>query len=1337
MASFANNSNNKNNNTATSFSRRKRCRREYTVAAIPAKRTAIWSSDDDDDDEDDGNIYSSSSEDNGEEVDFMAPPASQKQISVSIDPKRIRLQHDRLNDDDDDDDSIRIGACSSSEEEDDAIFQVITKSSPTFQKKCNNNNNNNSRKSAPPRVSLGNSSERKKTCTTGAPARTKQKSRRTRNNREWSNDKDEVHVLQDDSDDDEASSSSSVATAELVRRLHHNSSAPQEQQQQQQDDDYGDLEEQTPINKYSQRPNATAMEALKGSAKPEKQIQAIKQRKHRATIASSKNGEEKDEEKDDFLADPEDDESSSDGEQSVDTVELTRRLKLKLGHPSGGSARSPSIAAAAAQQQSPTPRADELLATNHEINQQSFPSNSTIVAGNGQWSSGDRSYHHRHPHDSIGNADGDDGDDKREKEFLLASHEVESLHSDGEDSADTMELARRLKRNLCPNGQASVSPPPLANGHEPTTESPSVPCPEHPYDDEATLPSEARRRVRGGFTKTAQASAVDFREEDVTDDNLDGWNNDDDDDDDQSADTAELARRLREKLCPSKTSTVLAPTVPAEICAATTFPAGENGESSAGGQPKGDSIQFQLPSQSESSSDEDSEEEVGDDDDDENENEMEQPERGRPPHPSHDKFQNEQRMMISMTRIRRTTRNTTVLEKEDSPVEPSGNTQLKPPPTQQQWAAQEATMASSITIDRETSSSLVQQRLRPPPPEHWNAQTSSSGLPSTTPRQANNPYLPNAPALPNNSPRKMPAKPRTSDNNKNGQRPEHDTTSHKHRNKQNQTEAFLSAQRNFDGGQQYNGAGDYAENQQQPSCPESSSSPPDLYQAAFGASPHGDHAFEQHRQHVMPQHQPVAKHATANRTLGGVTYEDAFGASMSPPYGVDGSAFDKNHNGNTSWRSLGRQGVHITNNNLAAGHHHQPISSAEIHRGEERTEEELYNDAFCEETYEYVAASSRTARREYVVLDDSDSDDDSDRQNYPARLVQAPLVHSGLRTAQRSPRFNIVSRTFPKPQRAASSRARGRPTATTSDIEDFSDEDDCDQAYRPNQKVARRVTEDHGTKLRQQRPRRSATIGNTTATALAVEDDSIDATAPGIVQGGAHATGASGLARPWRRTQKPRLRDAVASNPLNAASVAPKRKLQQQSLPFPTQGSLGRFGTSTIGEQRQRIQNQRNDIHGGSGVGAGGFAYVDNRKHGDDDSDKDEDSDEERQPAATAQRQTTNRRKPATKKTASSRRRKRTRSAGAKKATTTSKKRTTGGKTGGGSGRGRGRGGGRRGGSGGRGSWGGGGRGRSAGGSGGGGGVWGDGNEGNWQVSEAFTREDPAMQHVGGAEIVF
>ena len=66
------------------------------------------------------------------------------------------------------------------------------------------------------------------------------------------------------------------------------------------------------------------------------------------------------------------------------------------------------------------------------------------------------------------------------------------------------------------------------------------------------------------------------------------------------------------------------------------------------------------------------------------------------------------------------------------------------------------------------------------------------------------------------------------------------------------------------------------------------------------------------------------------------------------------------------------------------------------------------------------------------------------------------------------------------------------------------------------------------------------------------------------------------------------------------------------------------------------------------------------------------------------------------------------------------------------SGGGRGRG--RRGGSGGRGSWGG--QNRNADGGGGGGGG-GDGNEGGWQVSENFTREDPAMQHVGGAEIVF
>ncbi len=373
---------------------------------------------------------------------------------------------------------------------------------------------------------------------------------------------------------------------------------------------------------------------------------------------------------------------------------------------------------------------------------------------------------------------------------------------------------------------------------------------------------------------------------------------------------------------------------------------------------------------------------------------------------------------------------------------------------------------------------------------------------------------------------------------------------------------------------------------------------------------------------------------------------------------------------------------------------------------EAKTDDDLFDEVFVGSD-KYHKGPKSSGDKDCILLLDSDSD--GGEGNHPGiqtkqMSLQPPNIHSGLRTVQKSPRFNIASRAFPKRRLAAVID----PDAIA--LDDISEDDwDWDETYRPSQKVARRVTEDQTMRIRQHRPRRVGTTENPPTNAIS--SGALSAAADQAEH--ESFVGLSGLARPWRRNQKPRIRDATASNPFNAASVASVRNPQQQYLPFPT--GPERFGTLSIVQQRQNLQKQRNDIHGGSGVGVAGFTFRDNGSHAREEKasdDMDDNEYDERRAIPT--------RRPSQKSTikngAASR--KKVRSGGAIKT-----KKGAGGR-GGGSTRGRARGRGTRG----RSSRGG----RQASGD-----VWEDGNKGGWKVSEAFTREDPAMQHIGGAEISF
>jgi hypothetical protein len=431
--------------------------------------------------------------------------------------------------------------------------------------------------------------------------------------------------------------------------------------------------------------------------------------------------------------------------------------------------------------------------------------------------------------------------------------------------------------------------------------------------------------------------------------------------------------------------------------------------------------------------------------------------------------------------------------------------------------------------------------------------------------------------------------------------------------------------------------------------------PPALTSAPLAAAVplHGTRSNRSdHGQHSVLEHMNELATKCSSRDL----YEDAFGVPRSP----DRSCARSEHSKGTS-----RGYQHIT-----------------ITTDPEPTNQQLFMEASGGQGNS--DGRTRSLDNSTVVLVDSDNEDD---HKLPICDAQTN-IHQGLRTEPRSPRFNIVSRTFPTKH---SRTVAAQPAVDDEDhIGDFSSDDDDDDEYQPSAKVARRSTRDDGMPLSSRRTtRREASFGQSSGT-VCVIDSTI-----GIDHGA--VVGRSGLVRPWTHTERPRIRDPTTSNPMNAASVA--SRLQQH-----TRSSLGttdRFGTESVAKQRSFLRQQRNDIVGGSGVGAAGFTFAGKEKYGNESIGQFGSEDEPVATPTSASRKTSGK---------TSRRKGRT-----TKKTGTTRKRKVGGRRGGGwSGR------------------------RSRGGRGGGSdNVWGVDNQGGWQVSENFNSEDPAMKNIGGAEISF
>lgn len=417
------------------------------------------------------------------------------------------------------------------------------------------------------------------------------------------------------------------------------------------------------------------------------------------------------------------------------------------------------------------------------------------------------------------------------------------------------------------------------------------------------------------------------------------------------------------------------------------------------------------------------------------------------------------------------------------------------------------------------------------------------------------------------------------------------------------------------------------------------------------------------------------------------------------------------------------------------------------------TEEDLYQEAYEDDhPGGYITTAAGLQRQTHPTSDvvdlmDSDCASDEEREKSHPFGVNEVVVREGLRRPQASPRYNLLARSFA--QNTVPDRINLEQPL--SDIEDWNDdEDDDDPTFQPPLKVARRVTEDHSTSIRRlQPPRKASNTGKTSSSAISLTEN------PGLLP---PSIGGSGLVRPWRRDKKPRLRDAVGSNPFNAASVKPRKqasinrrratnassaepidlsggetsapqastagKEQQDSGRATIAAASRRFGTTDVQQYRDMFLNQRNDIQGGSGVGMGGFAFMSasGRQPPGHNHEPLNDTVEDFQDNDSFSRVSGGRR------TGQSRRV--SRSGGTKRSTSG---RRGGGKTSRGRGRRRGRAG--------R------GRGRSRGGGtryntsnrrgSGDGGVWGAENSGGWQVSEAFTREDAEMDLIGGSEITF
>jgi hypothetical protein len=438
----------------------------------------------------------------------------------------------------------------------------------------------------------------------------------------------------------------------------------------------------------------------------------------------------------------------------------------------------------------------------------------------------------------------------------------------------------------------------------------------------------------------------------------------------------------------------------------------------------------------------------------------------------------------------------------------------------------------------------------------------------------------------------------------------------------------------------------------------------------------------------------------------------------------------------------------------------QPVTHHQQETRVPQSEEELFQATFDIE--DLPRQQQQTFQHDDLVDLSLDASDDEVQPTF-ARMPAPVHVHEGLRTEPKAPRFNIAARAFLTSPHLQPSRLQVPPLGGLAGqddgsdiIEEFPDDsttrrrlfttstarrvtEDHSHNIRQHQQQqqtnhsSRRISEDHGHNMRhqqQQQTNHSTTMSHDPPSArAAVAVASYHQPAKSI----STANSTCNLPRPWEAStttaRRRRLRDATA-NPSNARSIVAKRTTsvaapRQQQHPATNTTSLQQASadlwfrqpptnTSTA-TTHSNVGTIRNDLQGGSGVGAGGYSLQSSQRQQQDQVDDE----------VSASTTTKSRGKARSKKAS----------------TTTSRKRSKSTTTAAGGAKKK------------RGGWGGKRRGKKKGGARGGAsnfkrggnrgaagssgeGVWGSETV-TWQPPPSNSRQDSTLQHVGGAEITF
>ena len=308
----------------------------------------------------------------------------------------------------------------------------------------------------------------------------------------------------------------------------------------------------------------------------------------------------------------------------------------------------------------------------------------------------------------------------------------------------------------------------------------------------------------------------------------------------------------------------------------------------------------------------------------------------------------------------------------------------------------------------------------------------------------------------------------------------------------------------------------------------------------------------------------------------------------------------------------------------------------------------------------------------------SDTEDEESQQEVNGRTTK--IVRNGLRVEQKSPKFNVLSRAFAK----VAGRGRAEHTNDSiSDIEDFScDEDPCYRRPSPSS-----VSEQH-----------SIQIGTNLMATPSVHNHSMAGNSK-HTRGELTTIRREKAPRPWKNiSQRPRLRDAIGSNPLFAASVAQAQTEENRAkLPLQRTSSNVWFKrrASPARNEEEMPATYRNDLLGGSGVGTGFFTFSKKQRGGAprDSTEKNPKESKSRSNRKSQPRKTTRRRRRRTSKKQAKNWKGRTRNGCFSQ---TSAHRNTGRQQG----------------------------------------AWGS-NDNQWHTAPPSAKEDPVVGLVGGAEITF